>query len=73
MTEKIHGHTYYKLKCRQCNRKILVEMFMFGTIHHHSPSATCAECLKKTGITKEFQKQSSKVSQDIEEWINEED
>lgn len=57
--------TGYFLTCRECRRKILVEIALLGTNHNATVTAICAECLK---IGENFKKEQPKVSEQIEEW-----
>lgn len=70
MCSKIE-YTYYKKKCSKCGRKILVEIVLIGTNHNADIIATCAECLKKESLPKEFVSERPEIAKDIEEWINE--
>lgn len=60
-------YAYYKLKCKYCGRKILVEVLLMGTDHNASIIATCADCLKGK-IDSDFAKTNS-AAKDITEWI----
>lgn len=55
----------YTLACRNCGRKVLVEMALIGTVHHSTPSVTCAECLK---VTENFQERFPDIAESILKW-----
>lgn len=65
-------YEYHKLKCPICGRKILVEIGLTGTSHNILVNATCAHCLKNTGLPEEFKKKHANASADIEKWLKEE-
>ena len=60
----------YFLECSKCEKKILVEMILFGPPHHQKPSATCAECLE---VMERFRKEQPKITEQIESWAKESD
>jgi len=65
-------YEWHGLKCKFCGRKIIVDLFQFGISHIASLYASCGECIKKEGISKEFEKQHPKEAEEIKEWLNEE-
>jgi hypothetical protein len=60
-----------KLKCSKCGRKILVEIGLIGVSHNAMVNVTCAECLKKGGLSDDFKKRFVEVAADIEKWLEE--
>jgi len=64
-------YEYHKLKCSICGRKILVEIGLVGASHNILVKATCANCLKKTGIPEEFKREHTNATKDIEKWLQE--
>ena len=61
----------YFEKCTKCKRELLVSVALIGVNHNAGLSVTCKECLKKSGLDKEFKKQSPKESKEVEEWLKE--
>ena len=59
----------YTVQCRVCERKILVEMVMFRTIHHQTPLVTCAGCLT---LQDDFREAQPAISKQLDEWRKEE-
>jgi hypothetical protein len=53
--------------CRQCGRKILVEMALIGVPHHVGISATCGECLV---LSEQFRKEHPRIIAKIEKWLH---
>lgn len=58
------------LECRNCKRKILVEMGINGTIHHMGTSVVCADCLE---IREAFRQKFPEITAQLEEWKNAEE
>lgn len=63
------GYAYYKLRCRKCGRKILVEVSLTGTDHNADVMVNCAECLKEHGVDEKFKRKYPKIAEDIQSWI----
>lgn len=61
-------YNYDKKECPYCGRKILVESIRIGTNHTSSVAVMCLECLMKNGINEDFEKISSEIAKDIEDW-----
>lgn len=62
----IDGMTHL-LSCRKCKRKIMVSIYLMGTIHHAGTAVECAECVE---IKDDFKKEFPKECLIIETWIN---
>lgn len=57
----------HKTQCSKCNKKILVQLPLFGPPHHGDVFVTCGECLK---IDKGFKEKYPEIAKNIEEWHN---
>lgn len=65
------GAIGYFLECPHCKKKIMVEMGLFGTPHHHTPSAICADCVKlHESFREKHPELSEKLDKKLEEWKN---
>lgn len=62
----------YFCKCSKCNRKVLVQILSFGVSHNSDVATTCAECLKREGINKEYAEKDPNTAKRIQEWLDEE-
>jgi hypothetical protein len=59
----------HKTRCPKCNRKILVQLPLFGAPHHFDAMAVCAECLV---LNKEWSEEHPEVAADLLKWKNSE-
>ncbi|MCJ7424367.1 hypothetical protein MUP01_08905 [Candidatus Bathyarchaeota archaeon] len=59
----------HMLRCRKCQRKILVEVGLLGVDHTSVISVICGECLKQDGLSKSFRRKHPEESREMEDWI----
>lgn len=57
----------HKTNCRKCNKKIFVQLPLFGIPHHFDALAVCGECLD---IDAEFKKEYPEIAEDLLKWRN---
>jgi len=63
------GYKCHMLRCRKCQRKIIVEVGLLGVDHTSMISVICAECLRQDGLSKSFRRKHPEESREMEEWI----
>ena len=61
--------THY-LECGFCKKQILVQIGLFGISHNIGIMVSCKECIKKNGVSKEYQKQNSEEAKKIIDWAS---
>ena len=55
----------HKTKCNKCERKVLVQLPMFGAPHHLDVLVTCMECLE---LDEGWKKEHPEVAGDLIDW-----
>ena len=58
-------------QCAFCKRHILVQIVLCGINHNTHVAATCGECFKIHGLSKDYIKHNRKDAKKIKKWLKE--